>query len=702
MNNNKVKILFLLFLVVFIVINHFFGYLGHYGWDDMEYARLAKQWADGVFDLSLNHFTYRWTIIGFTGISYKLFGMSDFASALPSMLITTFSLGIIFWITLRMSNWISIIAMTLFVLNQWTIFYSDKIMTDSYVTLGVLGAFATIWHYRFEKLGRYTIPHSIVFAGFLFFAFLSKETVFLIIPVLLFVFISDVWQKRNIKFWIFSVFSGIIILAGYFVLLKIKTGNPWVRFEAISQNSYINPCRYDLLPLSDLFERISYKFWLELIRQIMFTGVIFIIPALASVKFKEWLRIPAQESFFVSIAVLAVLSGNFMTTSFSAYVPMCLDVRHYLFISPLIALAAAPFTFRFFQLRESRFILFITSVILLSVALSYNFSDALYVIVPIFILIALRAFLPVILPLKLRQLLIVLFLITLFIQPVTVMFNNRNIKFRDIGIMIKSHFSQSNEKNIVITDPVLKRISDYYLEFDTVNTQFVSYFDVPNFKFNNNEKIFILINDYTTWMSDMSPQRLPLFLLNYNDAPYRKVDSTSNMRLYEIPKYECLLLMYNNETNFTNNFEDDSLLGWDTNPASLTKEKYFTGLRSNIILGQGYSSTLVEPLASLISDSASLIDVTLSAAVFLTNSADGKMVMSLETSKGKSLQWLGKSLRSEIRNSNEWKIITYKNRIAIPADTLKDVLFKIYFWNDNNKPFYIDDMKVSFRTVNHF
>jgi hypothetical protein len=66
MNSSWIKKTTFLFLLIFVVFYHFFGFQGHYGWDDMEYARLAKQWADGAFDLSTNHFTYRWTIVGLT------------------------------------------------------------------------------------------------------------------------------------------------------------------------------------------------------------------------------------------------------------------------------------------------------------------------------------------------------------------------------------------------------------------------------------------------------------------------------------------------------------------------------------------------------------------------------------------------------------------------------------------------------------
>jgi len=700
MKNYSIKSSFFLFLLIVIVFNHFFGYVGHYGWDDMEYARLAKQWADGAFHLTLNHFSYRWTIVGFTGLSYKLFGMSDFSSALPSMIITGLSLGIIFWVTRKMSNMVSVIAMSLFILNQWTLFYSDKIMPDAYVAFGILGAIATLWHYRFEKFGKYTILHAIVFSGFLFFTFLSKETVLLIIPVLVFVIISDIWQKRNVKFWIYAVVVGLMYLVSYFVLLKIKTGNPWIRFEAISQNSYMNPCRYDQLPFSDLFERISYQLWFEFIKQIMITGLIFIIPMLVSVRFREWLRMSLQESFFISIAVLAVISGNFMTTSFFAYIPMCLDVRHYLFISPLIALAASPIILKFFQLRENRKGLLIISLVLLSISLLNSFNDALYLLIPLSILLGVRSFLPVIISLKFRQILLLFFLLILFIQPVVVMFTNRTMRFNDIGMLLKKHFLKSNEKNVVISDPILTRISPYYLEFDTLNTRFVSYFDASNYKFNN-ENVYILINDYTTWISEMAPERLPLFLLDLRDTLYKKTDTTFNMRLYKVPKHEYLLV-YGKVTKFTNNFEYDSLSSWEINPSTLTKDKYFTGLRSNCINGQGYSSTLVMPLKNVISDSTVWLDVTLGTAVNLTDSSEGQMVMSLEVPNKKPLVWLGKSFRSELRNSNEWNRIAYSNRIAIPIDSLKNkAFFKIYFWNDHSKPFYIDDVEVTFRCVNH-
>src|SRR5690606_31928727 len=94
----------------------------------------------------------------------------------------------------------------------------------------------------------------------LLFAFSTKGTVILILPVLLYYLIVDLIFKRFFKFWMYSIINGIFFLGLYFVTIKYLTGGFLKRFEAIAQNSYINPCSYELQPAEVLIERVTYEF----------------------------------------------------------------------------------------------------------------------------------------------------------------------------------------------------------------------------------------------------------------------------------------------------------------------------------------------------------------------------------------------------------------------------------------------------------
>ena len=95
----------------------------------------------------------------------------------------------------------------------------------------------------------------------LLFGFLSKGTIVLIIPVLVYYIILDVVFKRDLKFWRYFLISGSVILVFYFFIIWLLTGDFIKRFEAIINNSYVNLCSYDKQPFGILLERISFGFF---------------------------------------------------------------------------------------------------------------------------------------------------------------------------------------------------------------------------------------------------------------------------------------------------------------------------------------------------------------------------------------------------------------------------------------------------------
>jgi len=120
-------------------------------------------------------------------------------------------------------------------------------MPDIYVTFFVLLALFVVYKYKY-KGKKHLFLYAFLFAFFLLMGFMSKGSIVLIIPLLAFLFISDVILKRDIKFWIYSVLFSVLIFVLYFFVMWLLTGDVFKRFEAIATNSYINPCSYDKQP----------------------------------------------------------------------------------------------------------------------------------------------------------------------------------------------------------------------------------------------------------------------------------------------------------------------------------------------------------------------------------------------------------------------------------------------------------------------
>ncbi|GAB4312508.1 MAG: hypothetical protein Kow00127_03080 [Bacteroidales bacterium] len=200
----------LLFFSFFVILYHITGYIGHYCYDDMTYALNAYHVIHGGIDYQ-DHFFYRWIPVIPVAVSYWLFGLNDFASAIPALLATFAILFLVYRVFQNEDEHTLTIGLALVVLNNWFVFYSDKLMPDIHVALSVL---ATICFYDKTKFGNektgLKIPLLFVFS--LFYGFLSKGTIVLILPLLFYLFAFDLVKKRMLKFWTISLVSGATLL----------------------------------------------------------------------------------------------------------------------------------------------------------------------------------------------------------------------------------------------------------------------------------------------------------------------------------------------------------------------------------------------------------------------------------------------------------------------------------------------------------
>jgi hypothetical protein len=318
--------------IALLIINHSYFFYGYFGYDDMHYSKLSSWILDGRMDYS-DHYSYRWTILGFTALSYAILGVTDFSTALPSLLISA-TILLTFYYRYLDDSFSLMIALLLFFSVKWLVFYTDKLMPDIYVSCFLFVA----WCIYQSRNKNYSIRlQGILFAFSLFLAFLSKGTVIIIVPLLIFYFYSDL-RKSDRVIWRWSLLTGGVLLIIYFATIYLMTGDIFARFSAIKSNEYFNSCSYNLMPVSQTWDRITHEFvqfvWRENLLVFLLIPIVSLIYAHIN-RFEED-RIRTINYYFWTIVIL-FLSMNFMTISMSSYNPGCLDVRHYLFMFPIMS-----------------------------------------------------------------------------------------------------------------------------------------------------------------------------------------------------------------------------------------------------------------------------------------------------------------------------------------------------------------------------
>ncbi len=552
---NSPSFWFAIGLMLYLLAYHVMGYFGHYGYDDMRYAELAKQMADGVFDLKNgDHFSYRWALLVPTAIVYKLFGVSDLSSAIPAWICTFLTLGMVWYVCQFAKTWVgklgenvgrdtitflSIIAMTLYLLSYGTLFYADKIMTDIYVAFAAFGAIVVLFHQKYISTSKTSFRHALLFAVLLFIGLLAKETIIFFIPIFGVLFLSDVLQRKNVRFWAYGAVIGFGILVFYFGFIYLQTNSFLHRFEAIVANSYFNPCSYDQLPFEVLLKRITYELFFVLVRSSSVAILFFIVAVFSTPLAKLW-RMPDAYSYFCSVTLLTFSSSYFMTTSPTSYVPMCPDFRHFLYLSPLFAVVAAPIVYQFFGERKYRH-----GILFLTLAFTYlcfdgQYESRLYTYLPFAILVLIRYFLPQNSSPKSSRFLMVAFIAMLFLQPIQSAQYARSLNYQTQKELIYQYFNSSSNKNLVISNTVQRNFGDYYLQFDkNASTKFIRYEDLQNETIDSLTNVYVLTNWLTRSLSGLKSAKLPPYVQEVPDS-FNKVFEEKGVTLFEVNDREVI------------------------------------------------------------------------------------------------------------------------------------------------------------------
>lgn len=477
---------------------HQYAYIGHYGFDDMEYARMAYDLLQGKPDWS-NHFAHRLAITAPTALAYFIFGINDGASSLTS-LIYTFLIGFLVTLILRKRKPIVVsMALSLSLLPPWFLFYSDKLMPDMAVAFYVLAAMAAYWFGT--ETAKPNTRLGVVFSMALFLGFLSKGTIILILPLAFFFSMRDLWKKRYF-FWIYASSSGVMIAVAYLITMEKLTGSWRRRFDAIAENEYINACSYTDLPAKFLFRRVGYEFWEMGIAMGLLPGLIFLLALIFKNKLKK--ETDKLIAFLGVSSAILLLSSNFMSISLSRYNPMCIDVRHYLFIVPVLGMISALVLDRIRSSDKLRFHALAMALAFAPIAYMIDKDMALKLWAP------LLGFIAWIVLVRSNRITVIVSPIILFfimlIKPWDVVTYAKSVQYKEQRNLLSKMVRSLPHGSEVITDGVQARLATYYSGFDSTKVVFTRFTEMEG---GRKDKTYLVLNPYTQYLSGIKKQDLP-------------------------------------------------------------------------------------------------------------------------------------------------------------------------------------------------
>ena len=677
MKTNQQKYLILIGFCLLIIAHHFIGYLGHYGYDDMHYARLAHDLNLGKFNPQ-DHFSFRITLLGLTALSYRLLGVNDLASSLPSILVSIGTLVLVFMVLKKKKPAVIAIGLSLFSLNLWGLFYSDKLMPDSFVTFFVFLCIFIIYAFKFRERIFSVLTYAFAAALALFLGFNTKGNIILVLPLLAYLFITDLILKRDIKFWIAFSGSSLLLLFLYFIFYQAWYGSALVRFQAMAENSYLNLCSYSEQPFMVTLKRIGYQFLLLGIDHALFTPFLFLLATPKQFFKKETFQFNSETGFFILSAFILLLSSNFMTISASGYSPMCLDPRHYLFIIPVAGIAAA---LRIKQnLNNKAFviqvIIFTTVAFLLTFFFKNNISWLLYfpLILGLFLILVLRKD-------RFRsEFFAVLLFVALLINPVQMAHYAKNVNFKEQEKIFKETVLTLDPPALVLTSQVQKNVAQYLNGFKTSEIEILSYNEFNDPSDIADKPIYLFKNYYTRYLSGMTEAQLPFYARLTDNYTKLFEDSKLDIQLFKIDT-----LSISKEILETHNDFEGVNPEWSNYREN---DKYvYSGSYSSLL--EKYSSTFRFKLDTLSAGNARQLIISASFRVLQMKDSEVSFVISTDSGF-----WKGTGFKNQIKAYGNWMPVTVTN--VIDLNTIPpNAIFSLYLLNDKEEETYLDDFSIS-------
>lgn len=643
----------------------------------MEYARAAANLANGGFD-SGNHYSFRLTLVGLTALSYKLFGINDWASAFPALLFSIGTLVLIYNI-LKDENWpVFTIGLALFSLNNWTFFYSDKLMPDVAVTFFAFLLCYVVYAFRYVSPKMPAIGYSFFAALALFLCFNSKETVVLLVPLVVWLIVTDWFQKQHRKFWLQFIGFNVVFLAGYLIVCQLAFGNATTRISSIVANSYLNSCSYDQQPFAETLKRITFGLAKLFLIQDMLLGFLVVLVGLFFVSTRQLLKLADRKSFFIVSSVILMLSANFMSISVTSYIPMCPDPRHYLFIIPVVTVAAALTVKDYLNVSGFRLGVFVLVLMAFSFTLYFKSVTGYRLYLPISIAIGCVLFMKN--QVQRQWIFALLLVVALLFQPAEMIAYAHDVNYHRQKEIVLKELINKHQTCVVVTDEVQKRLGNYYSTFSEKSPcRFISYAEADTFHFQKNVRKILLNNWYTRYLCGMDDQDMPYYAVTAKNPVF--TDKKLNLSIYELNSFDNKKRIFSAENDFESEKQH-----WAESSTKSDAQAYSGSFSEKI--GE-FSAGCTIALDSLLSDSIQQIMVAPKLKLFAVNNPECNLVISMD-SAGNQYFWKGYDLSKYVKSKTSWWSASL-NEIINRSKLRKNSLMKIYIWNNKKNEIFIDD-----------
>ncbi|WP_210463611.1 glycosyltransferase family 39 protein [Rufibacter roseolus] len=517
-------------VIGFTLAYFFLAHEGFYYGDDYSYSLYAHQLLHGGFHFDDYSFCHRFMVFVPTALFYWLWGMNVYTTTFWPLLCTLGTL-LLLYLTFRKTHPVAtswalvLLGLYYFQLNTVNYLYPDNILLF-FTTACLLVLYKARNPFPTAKQ---EIFWGITFAGLNLLAFLTKETIVYSVPFYLCLLVVQVIKRENLRFWLAAGITGILLLAGYFLLYKIFSGDALQRFKDIATAGRADTGEeYFASRAASLLPRLTIGPLLFFVGSGLAFPVAFAITVLFSNRSGS-LRLSHSLTFWALAALSMLLPIWFGSVSLDYYKPMPLLPRMFHPLLPAFCLVAGLALEQTWG-KRSKFLLL---TLLFGACALLSDQKMMVMYAPLALFFA-GLFLwdrpwP-------HWLGLVAVAGVLAIRPVYFMLKPTVSYYFEQKEIVDQHLNHPQGKYMVLMDSVMLDRYEYFYGFDVPrNYTFQGYTDPAALKPQSVDTIFLLINNGVLEHPElMIRQRekdiLPLF------PSVKLLDKKGKVKLFVLPK----------------------------------------------------------------------------------------------------------------------------------------------------------------------